>query len=385
MIKLNNAERLLAEKLEQLKNKSGTHSPSFHAIRELGIQVDVDACFLSNPYATDLFIEYLNRELVETNELRKYIELYPSQNERIAEMLSKRLDIPSDYLFIGNGAIEIIQALLHRKVRGKLAIPIPTFSSYYEFLTDKTEPIYYHLSKDDDYKMDVKDYVSFIELNAINNALLINPNNPDGGYLSGNELKFVLDRLIHLDNIILDESFIHFANAEDKDLVRNEDLVREYPNLVIIKSLSKDFGIAGIRCGYAVMQPSLRMDLLKNGFLWNSSGLSEYFFGLYANDVFYNKYLEVRELYVRETAEMYSRLSGLNGIKVIPTCANFFLIELLDGTSSHTLFTKLMLSYGVYVRNCSDKIGLAGEYIRVASRSKTENEVIIMAFEELYG
>lgn len=385
MIQLSEDELIKSRKLIALKKKSGTHSPSFHAIRKLGINVNIDGCFLSNPYATDLFIDYMNKDLIETNKLRKYIELYPSQNTRIAHSLSKRLNISSEYLFIGNGAIEIIQAILHRYVKGKIAIPIPTFSSYYEFLTDETTAYFYQLSKEDNYKIDIDNYINYINKNKINNALIINPNNPDGGYLPQDKLVYTLESLKHLDTVILDESFIHFAKNGDNSLVRNEELIKKFPNLFIIKSLSKDFGIAGIRCGYAVVNPDVTNKLLSNGFLWNSSGLSEYFFNLYSDNNFYSDYLLVREKYINETEDMFHSLSKLKGIKVLPSNANFYLIELTDGTLSSTLYAKLMIKYGIYVRNCSDKIGLKGQYIRLASRSREENTQILKAFTELYS
>ncbi len=385
MIQLSEDEQIKSKKLIALKKKSGTHSPSFHAIRKLGINVTIDGCFLSNPYATDLFLYHMNKDLIETNKLRKYIELYPSQNTRIAHSLSKRLNISSEYLFIGNGAIEIIQAILHRYVKGKIAIPIPTFSSYYEFLTDDTTAYFYQLSKEKNYKIDIDNYINYINKNKINNALIINPNNPDGGYLAQDKLVYALESLKHLDTVILDESFIHFAKNGDNSLVRNEELIKKFPNLFIIKSLSKDFGIAGIRCGYAVVNPDVTNKLLSNGFLWNSSGLSEYFFNLYSDNNFYSDYLLVREKYIIETEDMFHSLSKLKGIKVLPSNANFYLIELTDGTLSSTLYAKLMIKYGIYVRNCSDKIGLIGQYIRLASRSREENTQILKAFTELYS
>lgn len=377
-------KKKLFDNLKGLKHQSGTHSPSFHEIKRIGIDVLIDACFLSNPYATDLFIKHLDLDLVRTNKLRDYLELYPSQNRKIAKYLENRLNINPENIFIGNGAIEIIQAVLHRFVRGSISVPVPTFSSYYEFAQSDTIVHLYQLNKDNDYSIDLSDYRDFIVKNGIRNAVLINPNNPNGSYVCQRDIRRFLDECKELDHVILDESFIHFANDGDGLLVSNERLINEYPNLVLVKSLSKDFGIAGVRCGYAIMSASKVTELLSNGYLWNSSGLSEYFFQLYSRDEFFCDYLEVRKKYINLTDIMYGQLSSLRGIRVMKSNANFFLIEILDGRSSFEIFSHLLVDFGIYVRDCGDKIGLEGEYIRLASRSQEENEKIVYAFKKLF-
>ena len=131
----------------KLKSKSGTHSPSIANIKEHipDLKFKVDACFLSNPYATDLFISYLDKEIIQTNKFRDLLEFYPSQMGVIANKLSSVLDVSSDNIFVGNGAIEAIQAVIHRFVKKKILINIPTFSSYYEFVRDDVEVVYNNL------------------------------------------------------------------------------------------------------------------------------------------------------------------------------------------------------------------------------------------------
>ena len=133
------------EKIRQLKALSGTHSPSIDTLlnecKELII--DVDACFLSNPYATELFMDYLNSDLISTKKLRDVLEYYPPQNRDVANTISKAINVDSSNIFVGNGAIEIIQALIHNFVQSKICVIIPTFSSYYEFVKDDIEILYF--------------------------------------------------------------------------------------------------------------------------------------------------------------------------------------------------------------------------------------------------
>jgi histidinol-phosphate/aromatic aminotransferase/cobyric acid decarboxylase-like protein len=155
-------------------------------------------------------------------------------------------------------------------------------------------------------------------------------------------------------------------------------------NLSLLNSMSKDFGIAGIRVGYGVMHEDKVRTLLKNGYLWNSNGLAEYFFKLYTRSDFLEQYEEVREKYIREIQEFIEGLRSIAGITVYPTWANFVLIELPKGVKAADVADKLLLRYGIYVRNCDDKIGLEGSFIRVASRTKAENEYILTSLREIF-
>ncbi|MCC7331981.1 MAG: histidinol-phosphate aminotransferase family protein [Flavobacteriales bacterium] len=387
MITLDNSEIRIAAKLNQLKDEAGSHSPSiFTLIKKVPeISIKVDACFLSNPYATDLFLEYLKRELVDTNSLRDVLEFYPSQNSVIAELLAKPLSVNKENIFIGNGAIEVIQAVLHYFGAKKLAVNIPTFSSYYEFAQKDTEVIFYPLKKENNYKLDTEEYIKFIKDEKPDSIVIINPNNPDGQYVKYEELRKIITELIDIKNIIIDESFIHFAyESNDYSLISATELVKEFNNVIVIKSMSKDFGIAGIRAGYGVMDKFKVNSLLEDGYLWNSNGIAEYFFRLYTREDFLEEYEKVRIKYIKESQYFFNELIKIPKIKVYPGLSNFVLIELLDGTTSSIFVSKMLIKYGIYTRTCSDKIGLQGEYIRLASRTKEENEIIIEALKDIF-
>jgi histidinol-phosphate/aromatic aminotransferase/cobyric acid decarboxylase-like protein len=384
---MNIAEHSLLEKFKQLKSNSGSHSPSITTIKaELPeVQIKVDACFLSNPYATELFLEYFKKELLETGEINKVLEFYPSQNKEISFLVGRHLNIAPEKIFIANGATEIIQAIMHTYVKGKIVVNIPTFSPYYEFALPHTEVLYYELKKESNFRLDPDHYISFVKEANPNAIVLINPNNPDGGYMKQEDMIKVVKELSWVPNILVDESFIHFAFENSSlQLPSIVDLVDQYPNLYIIKSMSKDFGIAGIRCGYAIFSKERVAQLLKTGYLWNSSGLAEYFFRLYTRKDFIKEYDLVRKKYITESLFFVTELAQIPNIKVYPTKANFVLIEILNGRSSDEISTELLLNYGIYVRNCSDKIGLHGEFIRIASRYKEENEYIIKSLRSIF-
>ncbi|WP_316791783.1 histidinol-phosphate transaminase [Pedobacter frigoris] len=382
MIKFTKDELQIVKRLEILKNEAGSHSPSIITFRQKlpEVEIKVDACFLSNPYATDLFLEYFDDEILKSGKIRDLLECYPSQNGVIAEILAEFLQINAKNIFIGNGAIEIIQAVIHNFTRRKIMINIPTFSSYYEYVKAGVEIVYNELSKDNDYGLDVDSYIELVKFHRPDTIVLINPNNPNGAYTRIKDVQRILDELSFVDNVIIDESFIHFAyETENYQLVSLAHLVEKYPNLIVLKSMSKDFGIAGIRAGYGIMKESYVKSLLDSGYLWNSNGFAEYFFRLYTQKDFAVKYDKVRIKYIVETLEFIQELKQLPGIKVYPSMANFVLIELMDGIKSTDFVSKLLITYGIYIRTCDDKIGLKGQFIRLASRSKVENDYIIQS------
>ena len=386
MIILTNEEKAIVNAIKQLSDEAGTHSPSIFTIAEElpQLEIKVDACFLSNPYATDLVLDNFTKELIHTNKFRKVIEFYPSQNQVIANVLSNHLNVPAKNIFIGNGAIEIIQAVLHTFTTRKIIVNIPTFSPYYEFVKSGVEVVFDELNQDDNLRINIEKYIQLVEKEKPDTIVLINPNNPSGGYINLADIKYLVNKLWWVENIIIDESFIHFAHEDEAYAIKSATtMTKEFKNLIIVKSMTKDFGIAGIRAGYAVMDKEKVDYLLRYGHLWNVSGLAEYFFRLYVQDEFQKKYEKVRIRYIQEAKHLFFELAAIAGLKVYPSMANFFLVELTNGATSSDFVSKLLIKYGVYIRDCSDKIGLDGEFVRIASRTQAENEIIVSSVKDV--
>ena len=155
-VNFNAREQALVERIKRLKKEAGSHSPSAWTLAKLipELRLKVDACFLSNPYATNLFLMHLHREVIRPRKLRALLELYPSQNRVIAAKLGRVLDLEPDSIFVGNGAVEIIQAILHRITREKILVNLPTFSPYYEFARPDTQVVFNVLRKEDEFHFD---------------------------------------------------------------------------------------------------------------------------------------------------------------------------------------------------------------------------------------
>ncbi len=378
----------VAEQLAKLKAEAGSHSPSLLTLREEmpDLSIEVDACFISNPYATQLFLDHLQRELIDTGTIRDVLEFYPSQNQVIAALLAEHLGIGPEWVFVGNGAIEIIQAAVHNFAKRRVLVNLPTFSSYYEFADGRVDVAFHTLSKEEEFRLDPEVYLAKVREVDPDLVVLINPNNPDGSYIPHEDLLTILDGVPPDVTVLVDESFIHFA-FEDMNLdIRSVvDQVAHHPNLVVVKSMSKDFGIAGVRAGYAVMHPERIAALLADGFLWNSNGLAEYFFRLYCRDDFVAEYDVVRKQYILETQLFYRQLAKVPGVRVYPSMANFALVEMPPGVTADDVTQHLLVRHGVYVRTCSDKRGLDGEFLRIASRGLRDNQRIIDALVDVLG
>jgi histidinol-phosphate/aromatic aminotransferase/cobyric acid decarboxylase-like protein len=382
-VQLTAPERDALRILAEAKAESGSHSPSLFTLgdRIPGLTVNVDACFLSNPYATDLFIDRLTTDLIETGAMRKVLESYPSPNRLIAELLEPTLAVDRSQIFVCNGAVEAIQAAMHRFAGTRVGVILPTFSPYYEYLRPDQEVEFFHLSKEREFALDVDELLRFVAEKRLDTLCIINPNNPNGAYTPNAEMRRLLDGLSNLQLVILDESFVDFAwEDEERNRTSLGNEAAGMPNVVLVKSMSKDFGIAGLRAGYAIMAADRVRELLDNGYLWNVSGLTEFFFRLFTQQRFQEDYAAVRLRYIEEAVAFFDALDRIELVRRYPTMANFALVE-LDGAAPVELVAPLMLiRHGIYVRDCRDKIGLEdGQYLRIASRKAFENDAILAA------
>jgi histidinol-phosphate/aromatic aminotransferase/cobyric acid decarboxylase-like protein len=364
-------DRHVIRALRQLRAESGSHSPSVAQIeRALPGLVQVDACFLANPYATTEVMVRLRGLGCRT--LERMVAHYPSQAPAIADLLAPHLGVSADSLLLANGACEVIQALLASRP-GPVLLSLPTFSAYYEFAHG---PLVAHqLDPRQDFRLDLDELEEMIYRHSPETVVIINPNNPDGGLVPHAALVGFLERVhSRVGQIIVDESFSHFTTEAVPQTVAG--LVPDMPQLVVVNSLSKSHGIAGLRLGYAVMAEQ-RAKELRGSSLWNLNTFAEWFCTLLTDPGFQRAYEAVRGRYVRDTRKLFAELDTLPGVKAYPSAANFALVE-LDRPAADVA-AALLARHGIYVRDCADKRGLEnGErFIRVAARSHQENRRII--------
>ena len=373
----------IINKLLRIKKNSGNHSPSLKEIEAVvGYNpVKIDACFLSNPYATDLIYKTDIIDKINKN-FYNLIESYPPNQNYLLEKLKIIEGIDPKYTLTLSGAQNCIELLLNSINYKNSLLPIPTYSSYYESINKNSKMHFIQLEEKNDFKIDCNSLYSTIQRKNIDLLILINPNNPTGLRI---ENKVILDLSKKFPDlkIIIDESFIHFIDDLESWKTFKKKLLKN-KNLFFVKSMSKDFGIAGLRIGYLETKNKI-INTLKESFgTWSLNNFAVEFLDLMSNDKFLVDYENARKKYICDKKIFYNELKKINSIKVFYSDSNFFLIKLNKiETSGFEMAMKLLISTGLYVRSMEDKIGLNSNFIRVASRSKKENKKIAKILTKL--
>lgn len=354
-----------------------SHSPSLvDLVGYEEAKKTIDFCFISNPYyPTAAMI----REM--TDQFPSLIASYPSSNpERSQGYLAQVLDVDPEHLIIGNGATELI-TLVSENLIDSIGIPVPTFSEYLDTLRGKHSAKLFPLSSDHDLQLNLKDYSNWLKENKLRSALVINPGNPTGQLHSLDEMKTFLKSVHFLDLIIVDESFIDFAGDPVPSLLSRAD---EYQNLLIVRSMSKHCGVPGLRLGYAYSGNKKLLDGLRAVIpLWNVNTIAEYFLSMLPRTV--NEYRTARMRVIGDMIWLSEQLQKLGGLRAYRSGANFALIKILGDMDSSTLQDRLLRKYKMYVRDCTNKVGMDNKHIRVASQGSEKDQKLIKALGELFG
>ena len=366
------------EILRKLKDNAGTHSPSPKEIASaLGYNpIKHDFCFLSNPYATDLIVERFSCHFSSKENIFSLLESYPASSNYVAKYIAKFEGLQPENIVVGNGAIQAIEWVCNGWNLNKLLIPTPTFSTYYELLENR------HVFTNDFWLSGNLTADNLLELANKHNCdsiLLIHPNNPTGEALPLDELINLVENLSE-KKLIIDESFSHFLNNYEEFQHFRNNLSNK--NVVFIKSMSKDFGIAGLRLGYLYTfdEKLLKYSIAKT--TWNLNNFSVLFSEFLSENNFSTYYQDARVKYLNDRNDFYHKLNKLNSITIYPSQANFFLLKFDLNTMPELVFD-LLIDYGVYIRTMADKIGLDGSFVRVASRKASENDLFLKSFAEL--
>jgi histidinol-phosphate/aromatic aminotransferase/cobyric acid decarboxylase-like protein len=339
------------------------HSPSiFELTRRLGDEAPdvVDFCIPCNPYfpTSEMFDELAGN-------LESVLKFYPSDSGKIAGQLAQVLGLNPATIAMSNGSTELITWMDHLWISTSMAIPIPTFGRWTDQSMETGKRVdMFPLSDGNGFALDVDDYIRFIRARGSRVAVLCNPNNPDGGYLPRREVLRFMDELIDLDLVVVDESFIDFSDAERDGSVARDATIR--PNVVVLKSLGKNFGLHGIRFGYLVANPALARKMATVLPKWNLNSLAEaVVFMLRDHTDAYEASLE--QLCI-DRYRMAAELSRLSELQVFPSQANFLLVKLAAGLNGTELRDYLLAEHRVLVRECGNKLGMTSQYLRLVVR-----------------
>lgn len=332
-----------------------------------------DFRYMTNPYFPPMeFFHALGPKL------RELVKSYPSTNWYISDLAAKPLGITHRELVIANGASELISVIMDRFVK-HLTVPVPTFDEFINRARVQGKQVSPYVLRGD-FELDIDSFISHVRDTKANAALIINPNNPTGIVISQEYIWQILETFRDLDLVIIDESFLDFV--PNYPLPSAMSRILDFPNLIILKSLSKTYGIPGLRLGYAVSgNVGLIADLRSHLPVWGINALAQYFLETIGD---YQKQFSDSCADVQRASQIL--LSGLQGIHYLepyPSQANFVLSKLLYGFTASELTTRLFEEFGILINNCSNKAGLDGRFVRMASRTVDENYQLIHALESL--
>ena len=266
-------------------------------------------------------------------------------------------------------------------IDGKLGIVMPTFEEYPNRRNEKDLEIF--IPDNQNFSYGVNDLKKYFDTKNISALSIINPDNPSGNYIPKDDLI----RLIQWGKrknikIIIDESFVDFAGEENSSLL-DETVIEKYSNLIVIKSISKSFGVPGLRLGVlATSDYTIIEKIKKEVSIWNINSFAEFYMQIC--EKYKNDYQEGLRNFRETRKKFLDALVKIKGVRIVPTQANFVLCELTSGVHSIELSKQLLVQKNILIKDISSKKGLnGGQYIRLAIRNDEDNRVLLMALNEL--
>lgn len=362
------AESMFCNDLSEQAQKLHSRFGGFWRFDELK-----DFCYLVNPYFPP------KRMIAEMqNMFVPLLENYPSGQKVHKSLVENIWNIAPDMVLVGNGAAELINATMPA-LTGRIGIILPTFQEYPSRI--KNGEIVYFKPENPDFSYTTSDLKQFAS--KIDTLVLINPDNPSGNFIQFPELIDLIDFYnAHGKRILVDESFVDFAIGFDENTLLRQDILNKYHNLIVMKSISKSYGVPGLRLGImASSNTDFIAQVQKNMPVWNINSFAEMFLQIL------NKYTSVYRDACRKIAEnrdwLFNELSKISCLRPIQSGANYILCEVLSGKTSAEICYNL-LSYNVLIKDCANKTGFNGKnYIRLAVKSETDNSALIRALKEL--
>lgn len=330
-----------------------------------------DYCYLVNPY----FPTRRMQEEMESN-FDSLMRQYPSGMEVNSLLAAKCFQLHEEHVVLGNGAAELIKCLLE-ELHGTLGVIRPTFEEYANRWA--SECVVYDCTQND-FTYNAQQLITFFSEHLVDTLVLINPDNPSGYYMGQSEIAALLQWCKKENKIlIVDESFLDFADEENVSLL-SERILSENPNLYVVKSISKSYGVPGLRLGILASGNADMIGCLKKSVsIWNINSMAEFFMQIldkYKAD-YENSLREIKA----ERARFFEALSQIKSLKVYPSQANYFMCELLDGHTSEELAGRL-LKRNILIKDLTGKIKNGRQYIRIAIRTGTENQRLVELLKE---
>ena len=336
-----------------------------------------DFFYLVNPYFPN--VRFMNEMKANFETL---IREYPSGMGVNSVLAAKYFEVLPEYICVGNGTSELIKSLMEH-LPGKIGTIYPTFEEYSH--RKNPEDIVPFYVKDKDFNYTVEDLMEYYEANPVAAIVLINPDNPSGNFIKKQDILNLAKWAAEHDTmLIVDESFIDFAKDCEKHTLISNDVLEENPNLIVLKSISKSFGVAGLRLGVLLTSDKERIAFMKKDVaIWNINSFAEYYMQII--EKYKEDYEEAME-HIKVVRDAY--LEGLNKIpqlQVYPTQANYVMCRIKEGINSTELANVMLNKYNILIKDLSRKGGIdGGNYIRLSVKNEEENAVMLKALYEVF-
>lgn len=335
----------------------------------------LDFCYLVNPY----FPPQRLIDEIQAN-FTSLLTQYPSGMRVNALLAARNFAVHQQNILVGNGAAELIKALMAR-LEGVTGFIRPTFEEYPNRYQDRPNVCFTPAGPDFRYTAD--DLMAFFGPQDIDNLVLINPDNPTGSYIPAPDVLRLADWAQEKGiRLILDESFADFADEADNTFIR-QDLLDRYRRLYVVKSISKSYGVPGLRLGVlASGDQDLIAALKKDVAIWNINSFAEFYMQI--EEKYKKDYARSLELIRAERARFRRELEKLPNLRVIPSQANYLMVELLGGLSARAITRELLVNRCILVKDLSPKLG-GQQYLRLAVRDTRDNDRLLEALRPLCG
>ena len=363
------AEALFADD-EQLMQKFYSRYGGFWRFPKM-----LDFCYLVNPF----FPSQRLLDEMKASFLTLLTE-YPSGMKVNALLASKCWGVSEKYIVPGNGAAELIKFLMDN-LNGKLGVIRPSFEEYPNRYQGEVVTF---IPQNSDFRYTGQDIIDYYANKDIANLLLINPDNPSGNFIPKDDILKVADWCkLNQVRFIVDESFVDFSEDYEICSMLDDTILESYPNMIVVKSISKSYGVPGLRLGImASADEVLIKETKKYVSIWNINSFAEFFMQIFTK---YSKdYHKACGSFQAERADFLSKLCEIPFIHVMPTQANFVLCEVKEPYSSMEIVKRMLREHNILLSACSAKKGLqGGKYLRIAIRGHQDNARLIEAFKQL--
>ncbi|KMW72849.1 aminotransferase [Photorhabdus luminescens subsp. luminescens] len=303
---------------------------------------------------------------------------YPGGNRLVEHALSEFIGIERTQLCISNGAAEIIKRLPD-VYTGKVLVTVPSFNEYANCF-GKARTIYSYTKEHQHFEIDIDEVLTLVKEEQPSVVVIESPNNPTGKLTAIDSLLYLAGELLTLNiDLVVDESFLDFSKMRDDTMLKHLD---NYKNLSVIRSMSKTFGIGGIRIGYiATANQELLSKIRAVLPIWNINGFAEEF--LLRLPQYRESYKLSCEQVISDTLKLQQELNSIEGITAFETDSNFVYCK-LHISDANTISRLLLDIHGLYVKECSGKGNSDSDlYLRISCRTQSDNEILINALRTI--